>query len=312
MSTYQNPPPQGYPPENSPGMPPGMIPGSPTPPPPAGPRQFGALRAMVLAPAFFKPLYRDVARNWRGIGALYLLLLVAITGAITAAKFHYEVKKFARDDFPTAVQDVPPISIRDGVVSSPVKQPYEIVNKKTGEVFAVLDTTGTVTSLKDSPAMMLVTANELHYRDNKQIKIQDLSDIKTFDLDRQKLQRWMDVGAGWVGPGMFAFFLIFGFIYRLIQALIYALFGLAFAAMFKARLSYQQLIRLAIISVTTVMLLDAALDVAGLHIPFFGFICFAITMVYLAVAVQSNADGTEYRPGGFEVYTPPVEPMRAP
>ncbi|MBC8107268.1 MAG: DUF1189 family protein, partial [Anaerolineae bacterium] len=176
----------------------------------------------------------------------------------------------------------------------------------------VIDTTGTITSLKDTPAFALLTKSELHYRDNRQIKIQDLSQIKSFDMDRQKIQRWAGTFGNWMGPGLFAVFLIFGFIYRLIQALLYALLGMAFAAMFGARLSYQQLIRLAIISVTPVMLLDTVFDVIGVSIPFFWLICFAIAMVYLAIAVQANAEDSSQRPGGFEVYTPPSPTMGRP
>jgi hypothetical protein len=278
---------------------------------PAGPKQYGALSALVLSPLFSKPLYRDVARNWRGIAALYLLLLIAITGAITAARVHYEVKKFARDEFPKVVQDVPPVSIRDGVVSSPVKQPHEIIDHDSGKVIAILDTTGTVTSLDDTPAMILLTKNQLHHRQNNKIEIEDLSKVKSMDLDQAKLQRWMDIGASWSGPVTFLFFLIFVFIYRLIQALIYALIGMAFAAMFGARLSYQQLIRLAIIAVTPVILLSTALGAAGVNIPFFGLICFVIAMVYLAIAVQANA-GESSRPGGFEINAPVSPTMQRP
>lgn len=270
-----------------------------------GRKEYNALSAIVLAPLFYQPLYRDVARNWRGIGALYLLLLIAITGAITASSVHRAVKKFAREEFPKVVQDVPPISIRDGVVSSPVKQPYQMIDHESGKVMAIIDTTGTVTSLDNTPAIMLLTKSQFHHRQNNKIEIQDLSQFKSADFDRAKLQHWMDVAAGWSGPVTFLAILIFVFIYRLIQALIYALIGMAFAAMFGARLSYQQLIRLAIIAVTPAMLLSTALGVAGIDIPFFWPICFVIAMVYLAIAVRANADQSSQRPGGFEVYTPP-------
>jgi hypothetical protein len=276
---------------------------------PAGPRQYNAFVAIVLAPLFHSGLYRDVARNWRGIAALYLFLLVIVTSALTAYKVHISVRDFARDEFPKTVEDVPPISIRDGVVSSPVEQPYEIVDEESRKTFAVIDTTGTITSLRDTAAFMLLTKNELHYRDNNQVKIQDLSQIKSFDLDREKLKRWMNGFASWAGGIVFVLLLIFVFIYRLIQALIYAAIGLAFAAMFGARLTYQQLIRLSIIAVTPVILLDVALDLAGVDVPFFPLICFAVAMVYLAMTVKANASDVS-PPGGFQpVYTAPMSEL---
>src|SRR4051795_9900624 len=114
MSSYPNPPAPYQPPPPSPYAPGGFMRdanrGSRLP------RQYGAFSALILAPMFHAGLARDVAQRWRGIGALYLLLLVAITGAVSAADVHFSFAKFLRDDFPTFVQDVPPINIRDGVV----------------------------------------------------------------------------------------------------------------------------------------------------------------------------------------------------
>ena len=100
------------------------------------PRQFSVFSAMATAPFFSGALNRDVARNWRGIGLRLLLLVLVITWIAMGIKMDRAVKHFANDEFPGVVQDFPPITIKDGVVSSPVDQPYYMKDKETGKTFA--------------------------------------------------------------------------------------------------------------------------------------------------------------------------------
>src|SRR4051812_28276463 len=141
------------------------------------PRQFSVWSALVLAPFFVANLYRDVARNWRGIGLRLLVLVLVISWTVTGVQLHRSFNHFAKDEFPTFVQDVPPITIKDGVVSSPVEQPYYITDKQSGKPFVVIDTTGEITSLDQTGgAIVLLTDTKPHYRDNNnpgQVKIQD-------------------------------------------------------------------------------------------------------------------------------------------
>src|SRR3954447_1254569 len=270
MTAYTPPPaPQFQPPQ----LPYVSVPppyGAAPPMPPPGPRQYGKLAAMVLAPFVSRGLYRDVARNWGGIAALYLFLLLAITWAATMVRLHVGFTAFARDEFPKLADDIPPITIKDGVVSAPVEQPYEIKDKQTGKVFAVLDTTGTINTLDDTPAMILLTQNKLHSRDHNanQTKSYDLSQIKNFYLDRQKVIGWMNASSKVLFPILYLPALLGSFALRLIQALIYGGIAMAFASMFQVRLTYAAAMRLAIIAVTPVILLDTIFSLTGVNIPF--------------------------------------------
>jgi hypothetical protein len=282
------------------------------PPPPApGPARYGKLAAMALAPFFSGALYRDVARNWRGIAALYLLLLLAITWAATMIKLHVGFTAFARDEFPKLADDIPPITIKNGVVSSPVEQPYEIKDKQTGKVFAVLDTTGTINSLDDTPAVILLTQNKLHYRGQNanETRITDLSKVESFYLDKQKVMGWMGTLSKWFFPGAYVPAVLFSFAMRLVQALIYGAIGLAFASMFEVRLAYPAAMRLAIIAVTPVILLDTILGLAGVNIPFWTLIGIVIALVYLAMAVKANREPATMHPQ-YPQY-PPMQPPPA-
>ncbi len=232
---------------------------------PNNPRQFSVFSAMATAPFFSGALNRDVARNWRGIGLRLLLLVLVITWIAAGIKMDRAVKHFANDEFPGVVQDFPPITIKDGVVSSPVDQPYYMKDKQTGKTFAVLDTTGTITSLDQADnAILLLTENKIHYRDNSnpgQVKIQDLSKVKNFYVDRTIVTNWVAWGSKWASWVLIPIALVFSFIYRLIQGLIYGAIGMIFNNSFNA---------LAVRSVNAPLVCrDHAGDVAG-HDSFTG------------------------------------------
>jgi hypothetical protein len=281
------------------------------------PRQFSVWSAMVLAPFFAFNLYRDVGRNWRGIGLRLILLVLLITWTAEGITLHRSFNKFAKEEFPTFVQDVPPITIKDGVVSSPVEQPYYIKDKQGGKTFAVIDTTGTITSLDQTDgAIMLLTDTKLHYRDNNnpgQVKIQDLSQVKNFYVDKDIINSWVMWGAKWAAWVLIPLVFVFSFIYRLIQGLIYALIGLIWNNVFNANLSFGALMRLAFVAVTPVILADTALSLAHVNVPAWWLLCFVIAMIYLAVGVKANEQAPAYpmQGQGFPPY-PPQQQQQSP
>ena len=282
------------------------------------PREFSVWGAMFTAPFFSGNLFRDVA-NWRSIGLRLILLVLLITWILEGISWHRGFNAFARNEFPKVIEDFPQITIKDGVVSSPVDQPYYMRDKQTQKTFMILDTTGTITSLDDDPdAVILVTENKLHYRDHNQpgqVKIQDLSTIKNFYVDRPILTNWMNMGAKWAMWVIVPVFFVFSFLFRLVQGLIYGAIGLIWNSAFNAQLPYAALVRLAFVAVTPVLLLDTVLSLAKINLPFSPLIGIAIAMVYLAMAVKANQkEPASPMYGGYGVppYAPPQQPMQYP
>src|SRR5688572_23875317 len=127
-------PPPGYPP---PGYPPGQAPGGPP-----EPRRYSMFHGYVL---FFSPkLWRDAALRWRGIGFWFLFLLVVVSWVPTMVALSSWYSGFLRDEAPKLTSQVPPITISNGVVSTPVPQPHTITDA-TGRPVIVIDTTGATT-----------------------------------------------------------------------------------------------------------------------------------------------------------------------
>ena len=106
-----------------------------------------------------------------------------------------------------------------------------------------------------------------------------------------------NVGApGWVyqiimlGLGIgFPVVLIFSIIYRMISAVVYGLVGMVFSSMVGARLSYPALMRLAAIAFTPAIVLNTAFTVFDVTVPYWWWICIALTFIYMFFAVIANA-----------------------
>ena len=93
-------------------------------------------------------------------------------------------------------------------------------------------------------------------------------------------------------PVVFPLGLLFGFVFRAIQILIYAAVGLLFAQISNTILSYQTLMRLAAVALTPVLVLNLILEFLPFRIPGWWLIGTLIGLGYLFFAVRSNAGST--------------------
>ncbi|HXH48661.1 MAG TPA: DUF1189 family protein, partial [Terriglobia bacterium] len=233
--------------------------------------------------------YRDVARKWKGTGLLYLVLLLAICWAVQIIKVQFGITHFAGQEGTNLVKQIPDITISDGEVSTDVQTPYFIKDEK-GDVVAIIDLTGQYTSLENTTAKMLLTRNHFLVASSRsETRDINLKNVRSFHMDQSRAQGWLKLVQGWFALVLYPFALVFSFIYRAVQALIYALFGMVFAKMLKVTLDYLTLLRLAIVAVTPAIILDTLHSVLSLHTPLWGPICFLIAMGYLVFAIKSNS-----------------------
>ena len=123
-------------------------------------RNHSVFSALWRAPIFNKSIYQDAAQNWRGIGALYLLLLVMLMWLAVIIKCSRGFSHFVTHEAPAALKDFPTINIVKGEVSSDVPQPY-IMRESDGTAVFVLDTTGEITDPTKVGAQLLLTRTEL-------------------------------------------------------------------------------------------------------------------------------------------------------
>lgn len=243
-----------------------------------------------LAYAFFSPsLYRDVAQRWTGIAAGYLLMLLAICWIPVFITWTIALNQFSAMHSPEFLKTIPSVSIVNGVVNVDKPQPYIVSNPKTGERLAVTDTTGTITTLEQAQAPILLTQDKLIVRkSDNQSSVYNLSNVENMGFTALQVKQLIDKSMLWLVFIVIPFALVFSFIYRILQALVYAACGMLFSILFKVELTYQQCMRLAIIAVTPAVVVGTICDV--LHLSFANqyLTYFLITMAYLMFAVISN------------------------
>ena len=251
-------------------------------------KRYSIIQAFVLS-FFSKSLYRDVARNWRGIGYSYLFFALLLVWIPTMIKMQVGLTRAVNNDSPAFTQQIPRITISNGQASTDVQTPY-FIKDPNGTPLIIIDTTGTYQSLDDTPAKLLLTKTKLIARDERQTRIFELAGIESFELDRARVEGWLQTAKRWLVLVLFPILLACSFLFRAIQVLIYAAIGLLFARMANTSLDYKALMRLAAAALTPVLLLNLLLEFMPFHIPFWWLLGTIIGLGYLFFAVKSNSE----------------------
>jgi len=88
-------------------------------------RRFGRLQALWLS-FYSRDLYREAARRWKGIGVLYLLLLLALTWLPSPVRWFAGLRLFAAGQGSEIVAQLPVITIEGGVMTADPPGPHVI------------------------------------------------------------------------------------------------------------------------------------------------------------------------------------------
>src|SRR6185369_1156164 len=265
-------------------------------------KRYSIFHPLVLS-FFSKDLYRDVGKNWRGTGLLYLFLVLALFWIPTVIKGHLGFTRWIDKDAKALTQQIPPITIINGHASTNVPLPYFIKDPKTGESLALIDTRDNSEAGNTSVPLVLTETKLITNKSATETRIYDLSSVGNFSVDQTRVEGWLGTARQWFFPALYPLGVLFSFIFRGIQVLIYALIGLLFARMLNANLDYQTLMRLAAISITPVLVLNLLLEFVPVHIPGWLLLGIIIELGYLFFAVKVNAE-----PGVPEYQPPPAYP----
>ncbi|MBA2652478.1 MAG: DUF1189 family protein [Tatlockia sp.] len=220
---------------------------------------------------FDSALYVDVAKRWKGFGLIYLLVLLFIASLPFSLRVIYEYNKFFTEEVVQPMLGLPTLYMQNGKISVDKPMPYFVKNPK-GQIVAIVDTTGAITSMdKTYPNLtILVTKDKLFLRypmphfffsqDAPQIG----NDIQVYPLSSQGNSIFE--GKDWVKTsGILNLKIFFGaLLYPTIALTAFGIFLvliLAFTLMaqfiaklfFKISLSYKQACRLFIVSATPFM-----------------------------------------------------------
>jgi len=238
---------------------------------------------------YSRSLYQDVAMNWRKISFLYLLLLLAVCLIPLTFKTRAAVFDYLQREAPKIIKQFPMVTISKGQVSTDVPMPYTIRDQENNAPLIIIDTTGQVTSLADSDAIVLLTKTRLFFkRGPKESRILDLSDIDSLVIDQPRLYDWMDTFNEYFVFVLFPVALFFTFLFRTIQALIYSIIAVSLNKYLKLNFKYSALLSLSLVSMTPAIILDILYNYFDLAVPLWWLIDFALAFGYLIFALKAN------------------------
>lgn len=207
---------------------------------------------------------------------------------------HYYLNDFAQN---LTNSPLPTINFKEGVASTRTATPYYIKTADSGENLIIIDTNNKIRNFHQRKATILIQKKSVSVK-NSLGKIEQYFYPKkmTTNIGPKQIQSFLYKSNKWMPPVIFAITLIAGliisYIYRVIQALIYALIGKLFCLILKRNLFYGDLINLAIISVTPAIIISTILLIFNLSYPFEFLSYFLLTMVYLFITIKASPKDT--------------------
>lgn len=253
-------------------------------------KQFGPLQALYLS-FFSADLYRDVAKHWKGIGLLYLVLLLAITWLPSGFRVFSGLKAFSTDKGAALAQQMPRITISNGEMRADPPGRHELKEPATGEVFGVID--DTIDQVPDEAPgdMMVLTRKEFGTFQRNQRRVWKLQPGVNYELSSADVQQFLSRAPYWAAPTAYVAGVAGSLVFRTLQILLYGAIGLWFAGRAKAAIDYTTAVRLAAVAVTPVIVLRTILWFMPTEPAWYVRwpVAFVITILLIRFAVRAAA-----------------------
>jgi len=215
----------------------------------------------------------------------YFFLMVLLITLALVARFTYDMSRGLDMAVDWSLENLPAIEIENGTASVDVKEPYML----EGDDFVfIIDTTGGITSLDDYETGILLTKNEIQYKEGGfKTERYDLSRFGSLRIDENFLKA-LRKNIMWI---IFPFALAIIFVYisvaRILHVFIFSLISLAASSIADAKLTYRQLFNIGIYAITPSAVLGALVAVIGFNIPHFVILYIGLYTAYLITAVMN-------------------------
>lgn len=251
-------------------------------------RSYNILQAIFMS-FYSKNLYRDVAINWGGKAFLYLLFLLALSWIAVTYQIQHGINQIYYRNSDKIIAQIPILHIQEGKVSTPENRPYFIKDPDTNKEIAVIDTTGQYTTLEQTQTTLLVTKDTIITRTKPdEIKSFEIANSVNGIINPEQVNSFVKAYIGYAWIILFLFFVIFSYFYRIIQALIYALIGKIFSSIMGIRLTYGQIILIAMVAITPVIIVSSLFEFFNVSFPYHNLFYFALALIYLCYGISAN------------------------
>ncbi len=260
--------------------------------------KFSPVQAPLLS-FFSGDLYRDVAKNWHGIGFLYLFVVLSLVWALWVARICVPLVVTAQEQLPYFIGQWPTLTIKAGHLKIDKPCPHKIKDKK-GVTIIVFDTTGKYKTPQEAETALLFTETEVvpsagqdYGPGTPSATPLPLSSMPDAVIGAAELQQ-MIMMATTVGLPAFLFFFcgLFVLFIHMLQALIYGLITYITSSILEFKLTYGTAVRTAVIAMTPAILISAVIslvDMSGKLAVVWGGLSIFCVIGYIVFACKSIA-----------------------
>ena len=256
-------------------------------------KRYNALHALVLS-FYSGDFYRDVAKNWTGIGVLYLLMLLSVAWLPTGLRTFKTFTRFVDEKGAAMAQQMPAVTIENGIMRATPSGRHELKEPLTGEIFMIIDDTiDTVPADITMDGGVLTRTEFAMFNSRRQERrIWQLQPGFKFSLTRERTREFLSGLPFWAVPLIYVSLVIGSLAFRFGQALLYGNIGMFFAREFKADIDYRAAVRIAAVAVTPVIVLRTLIGLMPVTEPSWYIrwpIAFVITVLLIRFGVKAAA-----------------------
>lgn len=249
-------------------------------------KKFGITDPLYMA-FYAREIYQDVARNWRGMGLLYILSLVALFTIPPMVKFHNQLGTFVAAEAPAYIRQMPTLTIAKGKLSVPEKKPYSIADPTTNEITMVIDTTGEYRTLDQARSRILLTADQMLIRTGSEPVALSLSQIDDMTMDHAQMYDMLEILSEWAAITFYPAAVFLAFVYRVVQMIFFTCLALVYARMAGRSLGLTAGMRISAIAMTPMVAIFTLTGFFDVPVPMTWLFGTALTVSYLIFGIRS-------------------------
>jgi len=231
---------------------------------------------------YSRSFYQEIGKKRKGLCLGYLFFILCLFWIPEISRIHSEVSDFISAESFKYVKQVPVITISKGRATIKEPTPFYINDTANDKPFAIIDTSGQITSLDKTTAYLLLTNTKLIIKNYPfNTRAFDLQGIENLTIDQKVLQQWIEDFNMLFPFILFPFVILFSFFFHIIQVLLAAGFGRLFANTIQVNIDFRSLVRLAVVSFTPAIMLQTAHAILDIPFPYRTLIAFVISLCYV-------------------------------
>ena len=224
-------------------------------------KRFGRWSAL-WASFYSRDLYRDVVTRWKGIGLLYLMLLLGICWIPSATRWVHGLREFAAAEGQALVKQLPTITIAQGVMTA-TPSGRHVVRDPDRPDQALLIIDDSVDSVPSDAALegLVLTRREFAMLrpSRSERRVWTLGPGADMNVTPEDAGDFLNSLAVWVPPLLYVCAVAGALVFRVLQALLYGTVAMTYARRHRVTLSHASAMRLAAVAVTPVVIIRTVL-----------------------------------------------------